>query len=240
PGAPGGRGPSGVRPTGSRPPRRRPAGAGAGVAVVLVMGAVVVGALVYGLDRLRDPTVAAPQPTVTQTVQPSAAEPSPEPSEPAPSEPEPSGPVEPEFVSPAGVQPLDPLGDGEENDQEAPRAIDGDPSSAWTTQRYNSQAFGGLKDGLGLAFDLGEPRLVSGVSVVAPGSDGALEVRTAPDASYDGSEVVGTLGTGGGEQVVELDEPVEAQFVVLWFTSLPENEGDWRALVSEVQVQVAP
>ncbi|WP_340270742.1 discoidin domain-containing protein, partial [Aquipuribacter nitratireducens] len=240
-GRPAAAGATGVVPASPRPPRqprRRPAGAGAGVAVVLVMGAFVVAALVYGLDRLRSPEIAAPAPTVTTTVTPSA-EPSAPPSQPPSSEVAPS-PAEPQLVSPAGVQPLDPQGDGEENDQEAPRAIDGDPGTAWNTQRYNSQAFGGLKDGLGLALDLGAPRLVSGVSVVAPGSGGSYEVRTAPDAAFEGSTVVGTAGTGASASVVELDEPVETQYVVLWFTSLPENDGDWRALVSEVQVRVAP
>ncbi len=220
----------------SAPPRRRPAGAGTGVIVVLVMGAFVVGGLVWALDRVGDAEqVAAPQPTVTETVAP----PSPEPS--APPAPDPS--VEPseavvEVISPAGVQPLDPQGDGEENDQDAPRAIDGDPESGWNSQRYNSQPFGGLKDGLGLSFDLGEAREVSSVIIDAPGSDGTFEVRVADGPGFEGSTVVAEGQTGDGAEEIELDEPVDSQFVLVWFTSLPDNDGDWRAVVNEVEVQV--
>ena len=188
-----GTGAAAVLPGGARAPRRRPAGAGTGVAVVLVMGAFVVGGLVWALDLFRDPPeTAAPVPVVTQTVTPEPSAPpavSPEPS------PEPSQDVV-ELISPAGVQALDPQGDGEENDQDAPRSIDGDPGSQWTTQRYNSQDFGGLKDGMGLVFDLGEPREVSQVIVDAPGDGGTYEVRTADGPGFDGSVVVASGETG--------------------------------------------
>ena len=212
--------------------RRAPAGAGTGVAVVLVMGAFVVGGLVWALDRFQGAeTVAAPSPAVvTETVPPSTA-----PSVPAP----PPPPVDaPQQVSPAGVQALDPQGDGEENDQEAPRAIDGDPASSWQTQGYNSQDFGRLKSGLGLAFDLGAPADVGAITVTAPGVGGTYEIRTATGPGFDGSTVIATGQTGNAPSVLTPETPVTTQFVLVWFTALPQVEGDWRGVVSEVQVQV--
>ena len=49
-----------------------------------------------------------------------------------------------------------PDGDGEENDDRADLAVDGDRSTAWTTKSYDDP-FGptGLKDGVGLVLDLG-------------------------------------------------------------------------------------
>lgn len=212
---------------------RRPAGAGSGVAVVLVMGAFVVGTLVWALDRVQDgDDVAAPVPQVTETVQAS-----PEPSVVAPPPPPPPSDA-PVLVSPAGVQALDPQGDGEENDQDAPRAIDGDPASAWETQRYNSQDFGRLKTGLGLAFDLGAPADVGSVTITAPGAGGTYEVRAATGPGYDGSTVIATGETGDAPSVLAPETPVTTQFVVVWFTSLPQIDGEFRAAVSEVQVQV--
>ena len=213
---------------------RRPAGAGTGVAVVLVMGAVVVGTAVFALDRFQNAQdAAAPAPEVTVTVPPPSAEPS----APAASAP-PSEVAAPTLVSPAGVQALDPQGDGEENDQDAPRAIDGDPASVWTTQSYRTQAFGGLKTGLGLAFDLGAPAEVQSVTVTAPGTGGTYEVRAANGPGFDGSTVVATGQTGDAPSVLEPEAPVTTQFVIVWFTALPQLDGDFRGAVSEVQVQV--
>ncbi|MGJ7439485.1 hypothetical protein [Aquipuribacter sp. MA13-6] len=224
-----------VVPAGRGTGRRRPAGAGTGVVVVLLMGAFVVGGLVWALERFQDADdVAAPVPVVTETVAPS-----PEPSvAPEPSvEPEPTAGVV-EVLSPAGVQALDPQGDGEENDQDAPRAIDGDPGSGWNTQRYNSQDFGGLKDGLGLVFDLGEPRVVTRVLLDAPGDDGTYEIRTANGPGFDGSTVVATGETGDGTAEIVPEAPVTTQFLLVWFTSLPDVDGDWRGVVNELQVEV--
>lgn len=222
-------------PRQARPSGRRPAGAGTGVAVILVMGAVVLGTLVWAVDRFREEPVAAPAPAVSESAVPSPAPSAPPSVAPEPS-PEPSVGV-PELVLPAGVQALDPQGDGEENDQEAPRAIDGDPGTSWESQAYNSQDFGGLKTGLGLALDLGEPREVSAVVISAPGSDGEFEVRTADRPSFDGSTVIADGATGDSTEL-QPETPVTTQFLVIWFTSLPENDGDWRAVVDEVEVAV--
>ena len=95
-------------------------------------------------------------------------------------------------VSIAGVQALDPQGDDNENNDLAARAIDGDPSTSWHSDRYSSPEFGGLKKGLGLAVDLGETSTVTSVTVTAPGTDGTVELRTADGPDIDGSTVVAT------------------------------------------------
>jgi hypothetical protein len=47
-----------------------------------------------------------------------------------------------------------PDGDGKEHDDQAARAIDGDPATYWETETYRSDRFGGLKDGVGLVLTL--------------------------------------------------------------------------------------
>ena len=220
-------------PGGAPAARRRPSGAGAGVAVVLVMGAFVVGH--PGLGR----STASRTPTTSRPPPPRSPSPSPRRSPPrSPALPPPPADA-PALVNPAGVQALDPQGDGEENDQEAPRAIDGDPASSWTSDRYNSAAFGNLKDGLGLSFDLGAPADIGSVVVTAPGSGGTYEVRVADGPGFDGSTVVadGRDGRRPGHPRPRA-APVTSQFVVIWFTTLPELGGEFRGAVSEVQVQV--
>ena len=63
----------------------------------------------------------------------------------------------------------DPFGDGDrsENPDEVGLAVDGDPGTAWTTVGYNSAGFGGLKDGVGLWFDLGEAAPLDRITVTS-------------------------------------------------------------------------
>ena len=49
----------------------------------------------------------------------------------------------------ASVTAFDPDGDGEENDDQAAAAVDGDPSTGWSTVCYSSEYLGG-KGGVGL------------------------------------------------------------------------------------------
>ena len=49
----------------------------------------------------------------------------------------------------AGAFADDPLGDGHENDDQAPNAIDHDPATAWTTQHYRRPALGASNPGSG-------------------------------------------------------------------------------------------
>ena len=60
------------------------------------------------------------------------------------------------------AQDFDPEGDPpEENPDDAPNAVDGDPGTSWSTSTYQQQLGpGGLKSGVGLLVDLGSSREV--------------------------------------------------------------------------------
>jgi eukaryotic-like serine/threonine-protein kinase len=70
----------------------------------------------------------------------------------------------------------DPGGDGEERTRDAAKAFDSHPSTAWRTESYATPNLGGLKDGVGITFDLGEPKAVKRVEVIsaAPGWEGSI------------------------------------------------------------------
>ena len=139
----------------------------------------------------------------------------------------------------AGAQALDPQGDGDENNDLAARAIDGDPSTSWHSDRYSSPEFGGLKKGLGLAVDLGEASKVNSVTVTAPGTDGTIELRTADGPDVGGSTVVATGRlTGTGRVDSGPTAPVSTRELIVWFTRLPDSGGDGRrAVVGEIDVR---
>jgi hypothetical protein len=203
-----------------------------------VIALLVVVGLVFALNSLSSiggdggDTNPVAQPTGGTQQQTGTPSPSSEPSTPQSST---SGAAAPTIQ---GVRTLDPQGDdGTENDDTAPRAIDGDPGTAWESSTYSNAQFGNLKDGVGLVVDLGRPSTLSGVTLTVNGSGGQVEVRSAPGPGLNGSQVLATKDINGGPIEVTLDEPVQTQHVVLWFTRLPETGSGFRVELAEVQVR---
>jgi hypothetical protein len=220
PGATAVPGPAGA----GRGPGRRPLVA-AGVVAALVV-AVGVGA-VWGLSTVGDDAEPVSEATEATEAAPSADAST----TPAPS-PSPAEPVPP--PTPVGVQPLDPEGDNAENDADAPRAIDGDPATAWRTAAYNTQDFGNLKSGVGLVVNLGDVVATTGLTITAPGDGGTFEIRAASQPLFDGSTVIATGTTSSAGPVPLTWDAVETQYLIVWFTALPQNDGQWRGLISEI------
>lgn len=210
--------------------------------VLVVVGAVVVLGLIIALWSLRDfgepdrsPVVTpAPAASVTPTPSVSAAEPSATPSPTPTATPTPS--VAAEI---AGLRALDPLGDGEENDELVSRAADGDPDTAWRSSTYRTVEFGGLKDGLGIAVQLDRAAPVTEVRVSTggEGSGGTVQLRTATEPAFDGSTVVAEGTIEDGKVVLRPAEPVTTEFLVVWVTRLPEVDGEGQMFVSEITVR---
>ena len=70
----------------------------------------------------------------------------------------------------AGAHSFDPEGDGGsgENDELAAAAVDGQATTSWRTETYDSRAFGNLKKGVGLVLDLGSPTALKRIAVTSP------------------------------------------------------------------------
>src|SRR5215218_9159001 len=87
----------------------------------------------------------------------------------------------------AGAFAYDPLGDGHENDDQAPKAIDLNPATAWTTQHYRRLALGGLKPGVGLVLAPGPAgdRPTAGAQVAQPGRQPRGVRRQRPSRSQE-------------------------------------------------------
>ena len=117
----------------------------------------------------------------------------------------------------------DPDGDdGTENDSLVSLAVDGDPSTAWTTVCYSSKFLGG-KGGVGLVADLGAAR----TGTIAAAIDSApyqVRIYTAPDgdipASFDGwdSPLSAASDTEPGVITATLSNP--ARYVLVSFVEL--------------------
>jgi hypothetical protein len=136
----------------------------------------------------------------------------------------------------SGVQAIDPQGDGDESGSSADHAIDGDASTTWRSDRYQSASFGGLKDGLGLFLQLTGDSVTS-VTVSMSGRGGRVELRTANGPGLDSSTVVATAEAHDGRAVLTPARPVTGGPLLLWFTELPQQDsGEYRLVVSEISL----
>lgn len=149
--------------------------------------------------------------------------------------------VGPVAINPAGVSDFDPQGDGSENPTQAQLAADGDPLTGWSTALYKKRAdFGGLKDGVGLLVDLGQPVAVRQVAVafLRPGAD--IEIRVADSRSEQVSDyrVVARARKVGDVATLTLEGgPTTARYWLVWITRLPRDGSGYRTAIGEVQLR---
>ncbi|RNL83192.1 protein kinase family protein [Nocardiopsaceae bacterium YIM 96095] len=139
-------------------------------------------------------------------------------------------------LEPQGVEDFDPQGDGEHGER-VNEAIDGDPSTAWNTQSYDSAQFGNLKDGVGLLVDLGDPSEIHEVNLdLGDTAPADVEIRVGDEADLAALSTVGEAPQASGQVDVKLNDPSEGQYVVIWFSQLPNN-GEHRGTIHEVELR---
>ena len=127
-----------------------------------------------------------------------------------------------------------PPGDGVEHPDELPAAIDGDPSTFWSTESY-STPLEDQKDGVGLLLDLGEDVIVDGleISTTTPGFTFEIYAASEPSDGLGGYALVADEATAEATSSVGLEKPAEARYLLVWITSLP-GSGSGNATVTEV------
>ena len=125
----------------------------------------------------------------------------------------------------AAVSLFHPGGSDGDYPSEVPLVVDGDPATVWHTQTYGSPEFGNLRPGIGLLFDLGEPRAVREVrlSLPSPGPDLRVHAGDEPGPALLDSPAVGTVRGAPGSTVVQLEDPPEARYWVVWLERLPAS-----------------
>jgi eukaryotic-like serine/threonine-protein kinase len=141
-----------------------------------------------------------------------------------------------------GADVFDPGGDGEpENPESVELAFDGDPATSWSTVTYRgSPAFGNLKDGIGLLFDLGGAQEVAGVELTSAAPGANVQIRVAERAGTELDAFTPAAdGTIDGTTRFAFDEPATAGFVLVWITGLVPSDGGFAADIAEVEVQAA-
>ena len=129
-----------------------------------------------------------------------------------------------------GAQDFDPETDGG-NGEELPELVgnvfDGDPATSWKTMSYkNRPNLGGLKPGVGVILDLGEPRTVTAAELTLTGGATSIELRV-PSGEEPSMRteadwmLVGANEAATGTVSVPLTSPTETRYLMVYFTNLP-------------------
>jgi serine/threonine protein kinase len=123
-----------------------------------------------------------------------------------------------------GARAFDPLGGGSEHDDQAGNVIDGDPATAWTTERYATPRFGNLKPGVGIAIQLDRAEKLTQVQVSSPTKGYAASVYVAEafqPALAGWGEPVDVKSGIDGDTTFDLKDRRGAA-VLIWITDLGE------------------
>ncbi len=139
---------------------------------------------------------------------------------------------------------FDPEGDPpEENADLVPRAIDGDPATAWRTSTYRQAALGGIKSGVGLLVDLGTQREIGSIEVRLVGAPTEMEFfSTAPGVDEAPNELadsrrLGALTADGPTALFRTPAGTRTRYLILWLTKLPAVASGFQGQVAEITVR---
>ncbi|MDP1806954.1 MAG: hypothetical protein Q8K72_17395, partial [Acidimicrobiales bacterium] len=118
-------------------------------------------------------------------------------------------------------------GDGAEHDGELPFLVDGDVSTEWQTENYNSNRFGGLKPGVGIVLQLDRQHQLKNLKVTSSSSGWAAEVLVADSVPSTragwGAPVTTKRGIDRGTTTFDLGDR-SGRAVLLWITDLGQGK----------------
>ena len=133
-------------------------------------------------------------------------------------------------------------GDGVENDELLPNLVDGDPDTAWRTERYDEPDFGNLKPGVGVVVDLGGPYALASARVTTPTEGMRFELRVADEPHDDAEawEVAARVDDAEAREELDLGG-VDARYVLLYVVpDLVVEDGGAVAAVSSIELRGQP
>ncbi|MFP5317930.1 MAG: protein kinase domain-containing protein [Acidimicrobiia bacterium] len=131
-----------------------------------------------------------------------------------------------------------PPGSRAEHEDELPFLVDGDPSSVWTTETYDTARFGGLKDGVGVILVLSGSAELDELVVNSPsrGWSARAYVADGPKAALaEWGDPVATENNVNSSQTTFGLRGRTGSAVLLWITNLGRDN---RVALGEVEVAV--
>ncbi|WP_082973655.1 murein biosynthesis integral membrane protein MurJ [Mycobacterium sp. E2327] len=146
-------------------------------------------------------------------------------------------------VKPTKATVYSPDGDAD-NPGQAGQAIDGDPSTAWSTEVYTDAVpFPSFKQGEGLMLQLPNPTVIGQVTIDTPSSGTKVEIRSAstaaPSKLEDTTVLAPAFALKPGHNVIPVRGGSATSNVLVWISTLGSTNGKSQASFSEVTVQAA-
>ncbi len=143
--------------------------------------------------------------------------------------------------------------DNNEDSESKANAIDGNPTTAWATQWYQTAQFGGLKSGTGLILDMGKTVKLSQVEVLFSAKCcTSAEIfigntNTVSTAAFSSFTKVGSASNVSGDDKFPISSAATGRYVIVWLTSLPPAlpssgapSGTFQGLIYEVSMRGTP
>jgi eukaryotic-like serine/threonine-protein kinase len=132
---------------------------------------------------------------------------------------------------------FDPQGDGSEKESLTKLAYDAKPSTGWTSDTYQSTAWGGLKKGVGLRLDLGSAKTIHSAQLRIGGTGATIQLLAVTGDSLSGSTVLAQRAGVQGAVTLTVTKPVATRYVVIWFTKPGRFNDGYRAEVDDVRLR---
>jgi len=148
-----------------------------------------------------------------------------------------------QVLRPAGVAAFGPAGTADgDGVAQAGLTVDASMATDWRTDWYATPLFGDLQDGTGLLIDMGRPVTITSIGITLGTTRGAnFELRAGNTPTLAGTQRVAASAGAGGTLQFKLAKPVQARYVLLWFTALPpDGAGTYQAQVYNVSVTGQP
>ena len=148
-----------------------------------------------------------------------------------------------ENLTVARVVAFDPDGDQVEHDDEVGLAVDGDETTAWSTEPYYNPTMA-PKPGVGFVAELAGSARIDEVTLTTPqpGWSASIYVSERSATTLDGwGQPVASLPDAQPTNRITIDPTATGRYVLVWFTELVEvPDGNYQAKVSEVTVHGTP
>ncbi|WP_197415823.1 protein kinase family protein [Mycobacterium sp. IS-1742] len=126
-----------------------------------------------------------------------------------------------------------------DNPDDAGRVIDGDASTAWSTDRYyDADPFPKFKEGLGLMLELPAPTTLGSVTVDLGSTGTVVQVRSAasqtPSALGDTREISAPTPMQPGRNTIAVRSREPVKHVLVWVSTLGQTDGNSQGAISEI------
>jgi hypothetical protein len=128
---------------------------------------------------------------------------------------------------------------GDDNAADVHLAADGNPSTSWMTDPYRGYAaFGNLKKGSGLIFDMGSAVSMKQVRISTPTPGISFQILAAdsPSEQQTAMTVMGSKSKAGATTTLSINGTAKHRYWVVWLTALaPSSSGEFQGGISEVR-----